>query len=123
MRCAVAFVTLVALSWSQLVALRCDMGTGLPDKADRAASLPLPASAAGHDHAPNGARAATHGQHHGDNEGCLMIQACGASSVRPAQAVAMTRLPAAFERAGFLASPIPVAAELAVESPPPRRAA
>ena len=35
----------------------------------------------------------------------------------------MSRSPAVFMRAAFLANPVPVATELAVETPPPRSAA
>ncbi len=99
------------------------MGSGAPGEADHAAAMTPPSGAHDHHDSPGGTPLATPGQHHGDSQGCLMILACGASSVRTAQTVAMTGLPAAFERADFFANPIPVAADLAVESPPPRQAA
>ena len=61
-----------------------------------------------------------HPPDHGGSHGCLMIMACGFASVRQARPAAMIRLPAVFFTADFLTSPIPVAAELAVETPPPR---
>ena len=99
------------------------MGSGAAGEADHAAAMTPPSGAHDHHDSPGGTPLATPGQHHGDSQGCLMILACGASSVRTAQTVAMTGLPAAFERADFFANPIPVAADLAVESPPPRQAA
>ncbi len=99
------------------------MGSGAHGEADHAAAMTPPSGAHDQHLAPEESPAATPGQHHGDSQGCLMILACGASSVRTAQVVAMTHLPAAFERADFFANPIPVAADLAVESPPPRQAA
>ena len=123
MRRTVAIVALVALSWSQLVALRCDMETGAHGGADHAGAMrPLSGVHDTH-HRPDGAPATPHGERHGDADGCLMILACGASSVRPARTVAMARIPAVFECAGFFSNPIPAAADLAVESPPPRQAA
>lgn len=53
-----------------------------------------------------------------------MMPACGAaSSLRPARTVAMMRIPAVFVDAGSHFTTIPVAADLAVEPPPPRHAA
>ena len=49
-----------------------------------------------------------------------MIMACGYSFVRHAQSVVLNRFPGTVVRTAFLASPIPVAAEPAVETPPPR---
>lgn len=63
-----------------------------------------------------------HGQDHGGDHGCQMIMACNYASVRQARATVMTSFPAIFLRTAFLANPIPVAAELAVETPPPRLA-
>lgn len=71
-------------------------------------------------HAPDHAPPARHGQDHGGDHGCLMIMACGYSFVRHAQSVVMDRLPGTVVRAVLLANPIPVAADLAVEVPPPR---
>ncbi len=71
-------------------------------------------------HAPDHAPPARHGQDHGGDHGCLMITACGYSFVRHAQSVVMDRFPWTVVRAAFLANPIPVAADLAVEVPPPR---
>ncbi|MXX54497.1 MAG: hypothetical protein F4205_06120 [Gemmatimonadetes bacterium] len=122
MRRTVALIAFVAISWSQLVALRCDMGTDAPDGGHHATAAPPPGPHDAH-HPPDGSPMTPHGQHHGDSEGCLMIPACGASSVRPARAVAVMRLPAVFEGAGSYFSTIPVAADLAVEPPPPRHAA
>ena len=118
----VALIALVASSWSQLVALRCDMGTHAPGSSDHATATPPSGPHDAH-HPPDGSPTTPHGQHHGDSEGCLMILACGASSVRPARAVAMMRIPPVFEGAGSYFNTIPVAADLAVEPPPPRHAA
>lgn len=52
-----------------------------------------------------------------------MIMACGFVSIRPVQSATMIRFPAIFVRTGFSPLVIPVAAELAVETPPPRLAA
>ena len=71
-------------------------------------------------HASDHAPPARHGQDHGGDHGCLMIMACGYSFVRHAQSVVMDRLPGTVVRAVLLANPIPVAADLAVETPPPR---
>ena len=49
-----------------------------------------------------------------------MIMACGYSFVRHAQSVVTDRFPGTVVRAALLATPIPVNAELAVETPPPR---
>lgn len=129
---SVALVAFLALSWSQLVALRCDMGE---DTAAAAADVPAPAShsatgADAHHHAatprshhaaPAGdAPAAPHPTSHGAPHGCLMIMACGVASPRPARPAAMIRIPAVLVRAAFPAPPVAVAAEPAVETPPPR---
>ena len=112
----VAFLAFMALSWSQLVALRCDMGAGghagthqaamsAEPPADQAAPVPPEAGPGG---GPGG------------NYGCLMILACGTASIRPTRSVAMIRIPALFVRAEFIPNPVPTAADLAVETPPPR---
>ena len=49
-----------------------------------------------------------------------MIMACSIASPRPAHPAAMIRIPAVLVRADFPTPPIPVAADLAVETPPPR---
>ena len=128
-----AFVAFLALSWSQLVALRCDMGAG-PSTTGTHVSTPASQAPAGHamtgtdDHNPphHPATASTPAAptpatpHHAPSHGCLMIMACSIASVRQARPAAMIRIPTVFVRAAFLAQPIPVAADLAVETPPPR---
>ena len=113
---SVAFVAFLALSWSQLIALRCEMGT---DGSTTAAHASTPANHAPAEHAPTGADAHDP-PHHAPSHGCLMIMACSIASVRQARPAAMIRIPTVFVRAAFLAQPIPVAADLAVETPPPR---
>ena len=93
------------------------MGTGAPH--DSGAMQHAATTAADHD-APDHAPPAPHGQDHGGDLGCLMIMACGYSFVRHAKSVVMDRLPGTVVRAAFGANPIPVAAEPAVETPPPR---
>lgn len=122
MRRSVALLGLLALSWSQVVALHCDMGTGAPEHAG------APQHAAGMQHAatpadqqaPDHAPPARHGQDHGGDRGCLMIMACGYTFVRHAQSAVTDRFPGAAVRAVLLATPIPVTAEPAVDTPPPR---
>lgn len=116
----VAFFAFLALSWSHVAGLRCDMG----------------ASAAPVDEGQSGA-VASHGHHttpateappthhpattgHDGSHGCLMIMACSVASPRPARTDAMIRIPAVIVRAAFPAPPILVATDLAVETPPPR---
>ena len=126
-----ALVALLALSWSQLVALHCDMGSG----ARGGVAVSAPASHEGavgraaitdaHQHGGEEAPAAQHGspqqgQPHGGDHSCLMIMACGYASVRNAPSAAMTRFPAISFRSAFLANPTPVTADRAVETPPPR---
>lgn len=124
----VALVALVALSWSQLVTLRCDMGTGLAEgvagsaPAHHMATMQHPATATAHQRTPHQLPRAQHGQDHGGDHGCQMIMACNYASIRQGRATVLTRFPAVFLRAAFVANPIPVAAELAVETPPPRLA-
>ena len=134
MRRPVAFLAFLALSWSQLVALRCDMGAGghagthhQAMSAELAAARPAsghhastPAHQAPADEDAHVPRGAGHGGGQGANHGCLMILACGTASIRATRSVAMIRVPALFVRAEFLANPIPAAADLAVETPPPR---
>ncbi len=142
MRRSVALLGFLALSWSQVVALHCDMGTGAPHHpaaAEHPGAPHHPAAAhhpaaSGHAatsmqhaaaipadrHAADQAPMARHGQGHDRDHGCLMIMACGYSFVRHAQSVVLKRFPGTVVRAAFLASPIPVAAEPAVETPPPR---
>ena len=104
------------------------MGTGAPEhdaaSAHAAASqhstgMQHAATPADH-HASDHAPPARHGQDHGGDHGCLMIMACGYSFVRHAQSVVTDRFPGTVVRAALLATPIPVNAELAVETPPPR---
>ena len=71
-------------------------------------------------HAPDHAPPVRHGQDHGGDHGCLMIMACGYSFVRHAQSAVTDRFPGAAVRAAFLVNPIPGAADLGVETPPPR---
>ena len=134
MRRPVAFLAFMALSWSQLVALRCDMAAGGHAGAHHEAMSAEPAAtqpASGHHapipahHAPADQAApvpteAGHGGGPGGNHGCLMILACGTASIRPARSAAMVRIPAVFVRAAFIRNPVPAAADLAVETPPPR---
>ena len=58
--------------------------------------------------------------HHGDRDTCQMMMACGAASIRAVRTVAVTHTPTPFVRAASLTAAIPVAADLAVETPPPR---
>jgi len=134
MKRSVALVAFLGLSWSQLVALRCDMGNGVSEANAWAApthhTAPTHqaeptrhgATANLHGHAPDSAPLTQQGQRHGGDHGCLMIMACNYASVRHAQVAKMMRFPAIFLRAVFLPNPIPVAAPLAVETPPPRLA-
>ena len=118
MRRTVAVFALAALSWSQLVALRCDMGapTSMLE-----AHQPAPAPA-GHDHLlTEETPAAPHGEHHGEGGGCLMIlAACGAVSARTVQTAVLVRSPAVSVRANLDIALIPVAVSMGVETPPPR---
>ncbi len=61
-----------------------------------------------------------HPPDHGGSHGCLMIMACSIASPRPASPPAMIRIPTVLVRAAFPTPPIPVAADVAVETPPPR---
>ena len=117
MRRSVAILAFAALTSSQLVALRCDMGASAHHEA------------VGHEHAP-GHQAAAHqtasprgdhpAPHHADRDGCLMMMACGTASIRAVRTVAVARISTPFVRAASFAPAIPVAADLAVETPPPR---
>ncbi|MCY4397728.1 MAG: hypothetical protein OXE96_00060 [Gemmatimonadetes bacterium] len=123
MRRPVALLAFLALSWSQLAALRCDMGAGghagthhEAMSAETAHHAPTPAH-----HAPAGQTASVPAEAgHGGDHGCLMVLACGTASIRGTRPVAMIREPALFVRATFLPRPVPAAADLAVETPPPR---
>lgn len=123
MRHTVAVVALAGLSWSQLVAVRCDMGAGVPSEADQAAASAPHSGAHGTPHPTDHPVPTPHGHHHGDGESCPMIMACGISAVRPTGTVPVERIPAIFAGAAFLANPTPIAADLTVEPPPPRQAA
>ena len=118
MRRTVAVFALAALCWSQLVALRCDMGAPVPMLEGH---QPAPTHA-GHDHFSTEETPATsHGEHDGDGGGCLMIlAACSAASARPAQTANLVRLPAVSLQANLYIAPIPVAVAMGVETPPPR---
>ena len=118
MRRTIALFALAALSWSQLVALRCDMGAPTPVLEAHQSAQP----AAGHGHLPTEETPATpHGEHPGDVGGCLMIlAACSAASARSAQTTILVRLPAVSVQANLYIAPIPVAVAMGVETPPPR---
>lgn len=128
MRRPVAILAFAALTSSQLVALRCDMGASAHPGAavDEAASAH---EADGHE-AGRAARATAHqtasphhdhpAPHHADRDACLMMMACGTASIRAVRTVAVARISAPFVRAASSAPAIPVAADLAVETPPPR---
>ena len=104
---SIALVALLALSWSQLGALHCDMGAGPSTTAAHGASHALP---------PDTPSTPDHGGSHG----CLMIMACGFASARQAHPVTIIRIPTVFVRTAFFTPLIPVAADQAVETPPPR---
>lgn len=118
MRRIVAVFALAVLSWSQLVALRCDMDAPAPTLE---AHQPAPTST-GHDHVAAGETpAAPHGEHHGEGGGCLMIlAACGAASARTVQTAILVRFPAVSVGANLDIAPIPVTVARGVETPPPR---
>lgn len=149
MRRPIAILAFAALTSSQLVALRCDMGAS----AHHGVGGHEAASAhgnAGHEAAP-ARQTATHeavrahetaghetghalataahqtaprgdhpAPHHADRDACLMMMACGTASIRAVRTVAVARIPTPFVRAASSAPAIPVAADLAVETPPPR---
>ena len=118
MRRTVAVFALAALSWSQGVALSCDMGAPVP-MLEAHQSAPTPTAP---HHLPNEETTATpHGEHHGDGGECLMIlAACAAASARPAQTTNLVRLPAVSVQGNLYIAPIPVAVAMGVETPPPR---
>ena len=123
MRRTIALLGLLALSWSQVVALHCDMGSGPSEPhADAVAALAHHGMAGGGSSAHH-ERRHDHDRRHDETSGCPMIMACGFVSIRPVQSATMIRFPAIFVRTGFSPLVIPVAAELAVETPPPRLAA
>ena len=131
----VAFVAILALLWSHVAGLRCDMGgsavamaAGHADVATHTGTTPgghftthaAEASPIHHAPPPTDAPPSPHPTNHGAPHGCLMIMACSIASPRPAHPAAMIRIPTVLVRAAFPAPPIPVAADLAVETPPPR---
>lgn len=145
MRRPVAILAFAALTSSQLVALRCGMGASAHHGAAEQEAAPAhgtathePAPAhqaatheavrahetAGHALATAAHQTAHHGDHpaphHTDREGCLMMMACGTASIRAVRTVAVARISAPFVRTASSAPAIPVAADLAVETPPPR---
>lgn len=126
---SVALVAFLALSWSQVVALGCDMAAGAGDRTPATAATASPhhpaamqhvATTAADQHKPDQAPPVRHGQGHGGDHGCQMIMSCGYSFVRHAQSAVITRFPGIAVRAAYLTDPVPVAAELVVETPPPR---
>ena len=74
----------------------------------------------GHHENEEDAPVPAHGDHCGSDI-CLVVLACGSASARPARAAAIVRIPAVFVRVAFPTPPIPVPADLTVETPPPRR--
>lgn len=120
---SLALVAFLALSWSHLAGLRCDMGVGALAMGEGRADATGDAGTPSHGHHPNPTAATLptpHPTDHGSDHGCLMIMACGFASVRQARPATMIRIPAVFFTAAFPTPPIPVAADLAVETPPPR---
>ena len=125
MRRSVAILSFAALTSSQLVALRCDMGASAHHGAAGLEAAPAHHEAAAHEtgHAHETAAhqtASRHAPHPAPRDGCLMMMACGTASIGAVRTVAVARIPAPFVRAAFSARAIPVAADLAVETPPPR---
>ena len=117
----VALVAFLALSWSHAAGLRCDMGAGaLAMDETHADASAEPATPSHSHHAARPGDGPPHPPDHDGGHGCLMIMACSVASPRPAQAVTMVRVPTVLVRAAFPAPPHPVAADLAVETPPPR---
>lgn len=112
----VALLGLVALSGSQGIALHCDMGSGSEHHAD------APAKTRAQHQMPGQPSPPPHDQGHAAGD-CLMIMTCGSVSIRPVRSAAMVRFPAVLVQTGFSPPAIPVAADLAVETPPPRLAA
>ena len=99
------------------------MGAGARPGAHHAApAAHLAPTAQSHHHSPaDEAPPAPRDQRHGGNHDCLMMLGCGVASIRSARLTAIVRMPIPFVRAGLVANPIPVAADLAVEPPPPRQ--
>ena len=98
--------------------------TAMAGSAHASAHPPAPRQpASSHAHDPARAAETPHTPHpanHGIPHGCLMMMACSIASVRPAHAAAKIRIPTVLVRAAFPTPPIPVAADRAVETPPPR---
>ena len=113
---SIAFVAFLAISWSHVAGLRCEMGTGAV-----AMDAGHAAASASHGHHPTPTPSTPHPADHDSNHGCLMIMACSIASPRPARPAAMLRIPTVLVQAAFPTPPTPVAADLAVETPPPRR--
>ena len=118
MRRPVAFLVFAAMTSSQLVALRCDMGASAHQAATHGADAH--AAAPAHGEAVPAPHPDHPTPHHGDRDTCQMMMACGAASIRAVRTVAVTHTPTPFVRAASLTAAIPVAADLAVETPPPR---
>lgn len=125
MRCSVALLAFAALTSSQLVALRCDMGASAHPAATAHEAAPAHGTAE-HGEAAPAHEPPHHGDHptphHGDLDDCMMMMACGAASMRAVRTVAVARIPTPFVRAASFAAAVPIAADLAVETPPPRLA-
>ena len=126
MRRTAAVFALAALTWSQLVALRCDMGAPVPmlDATPRTFASAHAAGDPAHHatHLPTEETpAAPHGEHDGDGGGCLMILAgCSAASARTVQTPILVRFPAVSVQTNLFIAPIPVTVAMGVETPPPR---
>ena len=117
----VALVAFLALSWSHVAGLRCDMGaSALAMDEPHADASGDPATPSHGHHAARPDEGVPHPPGHDGDHGCLMIMACSVASPRPARPAAMVRVPTVLVRAAFPAPPLPVAADLAVETPPPR---
>lgn len=132
MRRPVAILAFAALTSSQLVALRCDMGAsahhGAAEQeaasAHGAATHEVATHEAARAHETAAHQTPQHGDHPSphpaDRDACLMMMACGTASIRSVRTVAVARISTPFVRAASSAPAIPVAADLAVETPPPR---
>ena len=136
MRRLVAILAFAALTSSQLVALRCDMGASThhgvagdeaasahgvaTHEAARAHQAATPEAVRAHETAGHSQTAPAHGSpHHGAGDSCPMMMACGAATISPARSV-MSRIPAVFVRTAYKVTPVLATADLAVETPPPR---
>ncbi len=136
MRRPVAILAFAALTSSQLVALRCDMGASThhgvagdeaasahgvaTHEAARAHQAATPEAVRAHETAGHSQTAPAHGSpHHGAGDSCPMMMACGAATISPARSV-MSRIPAVFVRTAYKVTPVLATADLAVETPPPR---